>query len=212
MALLALLISMLACSNVAKQQREVQSNISIAETEGDSYKAMTPEMQADGMTPLMYVASWGDIRKVNDFLSRGADVKARDKDGWTALHHATLGGVHADTMRALIRAGADVNAGTLNNETPLMLSASKGKVDEVEILIQSGAEVNAQDSNGKTALISVAALGHSDEEAEEITKLLLQAGADVNIRDSMGETAQQVAKANGRPRLVLLLKAAGTNH
>jgi ankyrin repeat protein len=204
---LTLVAVAVACGGLQPEKAN-NSAIPLDETESSAHKAMTVDMRADGITPLMYVASYGDADKVSDFLARGADVKARDKDGWTALHHATLGGVHADVMRLLIRAGTDVNAKTLKGETPLMFSASKGKVEEVRTLVEAGVDVNAADGSGETALIMTASRGHSDEEAEAITELLLGAGADVNLKDSTGQTAIQRARERNRPRIVRLLKDA----
>lgn len=203
---LALLALMSACGNSKEEEPTKSTNITLAETEGRAYKPMTPEMAAEGITPLMYVASMGDLGKVNNFISRGADVKARDKDGWTALHHATLGGIHDDVMRALIRAGADVNAKTSRNETALILSAMKGKVEEVRVLVESGTDVNVKTSSGETALIMAAEFGHSDEEAEAVAEILLKAGADPTIKDILGKTALQYAKENGRSHLARSLK------
>lgn len=203
-----LLATTLACGG-GQPENANRPAISLAETAGRTHQAMTAEMRAEGTTPLMYVAGYGDADKVSDFLARGEDVKARDKDGWTALHHATLGGVHDDVMRLLIRAGADVNARTPGGETPLMFSARKGKVEEVRVLIEAEADVNLANKGGETALIMVADRGHSEEEAEAVTELLLRAGADSDAKDSSGQTAMQLAKESKRPRIVKLLKDAG---
>ena len=204
---LALLAATLACGGTPAENAG-RRPLSLAETEGRTHQAMNAEMRAEGTTPLMYVAGYGDADKVSDFLARGEDVKARDKDGWTALHHATLGGVHDDVMRLLIRAGADVNARTPGGETPLMISARKGKVEEVRALVEAGADVNAANGLGETALIMVADRGHSEEEAEAVTELLLRAGANPNVKDSSGQTAIRLANESKRPRIVKLLKEA----
>jgi ankyrin repeat protein len=208
LAALALLAATLACGGTPAENAS-RRPISLAETEGRTHQAMTAEIRAEGTTPLMYVAGYGDADKVSDFLAKGEDVKARDKDGWTALHHATLGGVHDDVMRLLIRAGAEVNARTPGGETPLMFSARKGKVEEVRTLIEAGADVNLANKSGETALIMVSGLGHSEEEAKAVTELLLRAGADANAKDSSGKTAMRLAKESKRPPIVKLLKDAG---
>ena len=46
---------------------------------------------------------------MRDLTARGASVHERDESGSTALHHAAVEG-RADCVRALIDAGADVNA------------------------------------------------------------------------------------------------------
>ena len=40
----------------------------------------------DGETPLHLAAGKGDVEEVKRLLNAGADVKARDEDGRTALH------------------------------------------------------------------------------------------------------------------------------
>jgi ankyrin repeat protein len=64
--------------------------------------------------------------------------------GSTALHHAAWRG-HADVVKLLLQAGADVNAKTRSNsETPLHLAAMHGHTDVIQLLLQAGADVNAR--------------------------------------------------------------------
>jgi ankyrin repeat protein len=217
LSLLITLVIFAACSNRETQQGS--SNSSSDDTAGKWYNALPDEERAKGITPLMWASNYGDIARVKALLSKGADVNARDTDGWTALHHAALGGdgpmspalgsSHSQVMQALISAGADVNAKTKEGEMALTMAAAKGQSEWVKVLLQNGADVNAKNSLGETSLIAAASKGHSDEDAEATISLLLQAGADVNQKDLIGWTALQYAKSLRRYRIIQLLQAAG---
>ena len=73
-----------------------------------------------------------------------------------------------DGVRALLEAGADVNARDTQERTPLMGASSKNDVRVVKFLIQSGAHVNVRNKDGRTALMIAS-------EQEEID-VLSQAG------------------------------------
>ena len=74
-------------------------------------------------SPLVWVADHGTPLVVKALLARGADVKARDKAGRTALHYAAWNGNTArKNVRLLLAAGADVDAKDVNGKTPLMLA------------------------------------------------------------------------------------------
>ena len=51
----------------------------------------------------------GGIKSVEEAITNGANVNAKDNDGWTALMLATLYN-HAETAELLLKHGADVNA------------------------------------------------------------------------------------------------------
>jgi ankyrin repeat protein len=85
-------------------------------------------------------------------LAGGADVNAKNVDGWTPLHEAAFGG-RKEIVELLISNGADVNAkhdgfGT----TPLHRAAYRGHKEIVELLIGKGADVNAKNANGETPI------------------------------------------------------------
>lgn len=42
----------------------------------------------NGVTPLMIASAVGDMKIANDLILSGADIKARDKEGGTALNYA----------------------------------------------------------------------------------------------------------------------------
>lgn len=140
------------------------------------YNPLTDERRAEGVTELMLASGMGDVRAVLFLLARGDDIAARDRDGWTALHHATLAGEHQTIMALLIAAGSDVNAKTGIGSCALIMSAGRGKVEEVRTLIRLGADVYMTDAGGRTALMAAEIGGHSDEEQDAVIQMLVLAG------------------------------------
>src|SRR5262245_35542407 len=64
----------------------------------------------------------------------------------------------AEAVKSLLAKGANVNAKTRYDQTPLMFAAEKGHLEIVRILIEAGADINATDSFYKffTALYGAA--------------------------------------------------------
>jgi uncharacterized protein len=140
--------------------------------------------------------------------------------GQTALMWAAAGG-HADIVRTLIRAGANVNAHSDGVDAPepspdpvrggfdsapiprgrltaLHFGARDGHLGTVEALVRGGADLNAVDEDGTSALILATLNDHLD-----VAKFLLEAGADPNVADVYGRTvlfvAVDVDTAGGNP-------------
>ena len=142
-----------------------------------------------------------------------------------------------ETVRALLEAGANVNAAGRGGSTPLYWAARNGHKAVVKALLLAGADVNAATKRGKTPLHRAASKGHEtvvmvlllagadvnaanyDRETplhwaawkgyEAVVKALLEAGADVNAVNSDGETPLYWAASNGRKAVARLLAACG---
>ena len=79
----------------------------------------------------------------------GSNVEARDSEGQTPLHAATLGG-HLDTVKLLLESGADINVRNSNDESPLDLASVNGML-EVAIFLadQMGVSLPGNASQNK---------------------------------------------------------------
>lgn len=69
--------------------------------------------------------------------------------GWTPLHEACNHG-HYNVAIILVRAGANVNAKGLENNTPLHDAAIVGQLKLVKMLLERGADPCFKNSKGKT--------------------------------------------------------------
>ncbi len=88
-------------------------------------------------TVLMEAAVEGNEEVVKFLLNRGADVNAKDKDGWTSLMGATVEG-HLETAQLLLTAGADVNAQNDSGDTALNMAFGMGQFEIADVLLENG--------------------------------------------------------------------------
>src|SRR5947207_3401505 len=107
----------------------------------------------DGFYPLGLAAFFGHIETARLLLARGADVKqvSRNPMKVQALHSA-LAGNHREVARALLEAGAPVNAGQQEGWTPLMEAVLHDDVEIAKMLLARGADPKAQNDAGKSAI------------------------------------------------------------
>lgn len=98
-------------------------------------------------------------------------------------------------LRALIRAGADVNLPDPEGRTALMQCVWGCHLDEISALIEAGARVNAGDKDGVTALHEAVTLRIDGDQQDEsyrarlqTLRLLLRNGGDPNARTFSGDT------------------------
>src|SRR4051812_19837415 len=102
---------------------------------------------------MLDAAFWGDLPKLQELLERdGALARTASagdhyEAGVTALHLAACGG-HREAARALVAAGADVNA-TAKDGTPLSVAVWEGHLEVVELLLTHGADPRAAAANGE---------------------------------------------------------------
>jgi uncharacterized protein len=185
-------------------------------------------------------AQHGDTIAVKLFTEAGMNVDAKeDNYGRTALMEAAQAG-HLDTVEALTRKKAAVNAQDELGDTALILAASRGHLEVVQTLLKKHAEPNIQNIAGRTALRATVENGHKlvvlalldkgahletrDKEEHktpllaaamhhqtDIVRLLLDRGADANVRDKYGHSSLIPAARAGHTDMVKALLSHGAD-
>ena len=127
-------------------------------------------------------------------------------DGWPPLHLAAFFG-HPETTEALLDAGADVRAVSLNSEANLAINAAAAgpradrRPEIVGLLIKRGSPVDGRGSPaGHTPLHEAAFNGDL-----ALVRLLLDEGADRSLRTPEGDTPLDIATKHKRAEAVRLL-------
>ncbi|MFC1636823.1 CocE/NonD family hydrolase, partial [Planctomycetota bacterium] len=178
---------------------------------------------------LHQAAADGDIVQVRMFISKGADVNAKDEKRNTPLCYAVKSG-NMEIIKLLVEASADVNVGSrfplsmaveqnnlamaeyliahgsnvnFSERWTALNAASASTIEMVQLLIAKGADINA---GQWTALHSAVERGHRD-----IAELLIQEGADVDSKDKSGATPLSYAIGANDLDMINLLVAKGAD-
>jgi hypothetical protein len=134
-----------------------------------------------GKTPLISATWFGDLNMVQRLLDFKANVNAKTKYSWSALHFVSMRDPlqcrrhpqwFSHIAQLLLQHGADVDARGNHCTTPLHMAVVNRRVEVVRVLLEHGANVDAENHEGKTPSQIAAAMGH-----REITEILLEYGA-----------------------------------
>ncbi|XP_066438257.1 M-phase phosphoprotein 8 [Eleutherodactylus coqui] len=106
---------------------------------------------ASGMTLVMMAAAAGQDDILRLLIKKGAKINARQRNGTTALIHATEKN-YLTTVALLLEAGAFVNIQQATGETALMKACKKGNLDTVRLLIEHGADCSILTKHQSNAL------------------------------------------------------------
>jgi len=137
-----------------------------------------------------------DLDKIKLLVEKGANVNAKNGNGFTALMECCSGSSSSyEIAKFLIEKGANVNAKDKYGNTPLMHASAfpdDSNLEIVKLLVEKGANVNDKHSSGSTALMHAAISSNF-----HIAKFLIENGADIYAKNQFNQTpSEMLEKAN----------------
>ena len=165
---------------------------------------------ANEMTALHHAAKNARDDVVKCLVDRGANANATDlTGGFSPLHWVIIyscppvGSTNRveETIIALARAGANVNATDFNLATPLHIAAQKGHKSTIDTLVRLGANPAAKDVMGKTCL----EVAKNDEIREYIQSLHSKKESVIyhvlEVADSRSPSPPALPEPNKKPHI-----------
>jgi ankyrin repeat protein len=134
-----------------------------------------------------------------------AFVTVAGANGDSPLAKAVKAG-DVQSVRALLKSGADVNARSGDGSTPLLWAAHRGNIEIARALVAAKASVDAANDYGITPLLQASRTGDS-----AMVELLLRAGANPAKAHPEGETPLLAASRTGSVPTVRVLLARGVD-
>lgn len=93
----------------------------------------------------------GSATLLENLITQGADVNARDKGAWTPLHLAAKNG-HVEALQILLENGANMHVKDIKHGwTPLHIAIVSKQYESAKFLIRAGSSVSECDKWGNSA-------------------------------------------------------------
>ncbi|KAJ5693002.1 hypothetical protein N7462_002425 [Penicillium macrosclerotiorum] len=161
----------------------------------------------ESKTPLNIAAARGENTIVLLLVEETSDkaINTADEDGKTPLHYVARNS-DGEALKALVAAGADINAKDASQATALINAATRGDLETAKLLLECGADMEIIDKNNDTAL-----LASIPENYVDIARLLLEKGANVSAVETYGNAPLLLAALDGHKDMVQLLLESGAN-
>jgi Ankyrin repeats (3 copies) len=135
----------------------------------------------------------GQSDEITFLIGKGADVRAQDDDGFTALHFAAACG-RLDAVDPLLKAGAAVNATNKEGVTPLMEATQRNTSQMIEKLLECGAEMDTCDKAGLNATMHAI----RNKNIAAATHLMHAGGVITDLNDPAVAALHVIATNGGR--------------
>lgn len=153
-------------------------------------------------TALKAAAQNGRSEMVDFLISQGAQFMDSSGREFNIAHPLILAAErgHVETVRILLKHGADTEVVDRSGDTPLYHAAFRRRADVAKVLLDHGAKVNPSSNTRMSPLAKAAFDGH-----EELVGLMLPYTDDIEWRDSEGMSAESWAKKGGRQKIVEII-------
>lgn len=210
-----------------------------ADIEARAIDRSTPLLIASRSTDALAGIDWrvipfasGHEETARLLIERGADVTAFDRLGRTAIH-AAVETNRPELVRALVAAGADVNAryadrvpalrgdyvsrAPFKGATPFWVAARDANLEMMRLLLDAGADPLLPNTANTTPLMIASGLGENDarrppdHRVVEAVQMLLDLGADVSAVNRSGQTALHGAASMWEDGVIQLLVDNGAD-
>mmetsp|Transcript_17459 Transcript_17459/g.33122 ORF Transcript_17459/g.33122 Transcript_17459/m.33122 type:complete len:179 (-) Transcript_17459:142-678(-) len=116
---------------------------------------MPAESDAVDISDSSQIVTWArnrDFEKLKRGIKRGANIEAKDRSGYTALHEAADHG-YLEIARYLVEQKANIESRDQRGDTALAWAAYSGHFDVVQYLVEEArAKINTENVKGRTPL------------------------------------------------------------
>ncbi|XP_042303310.1 ankyrin repeat domain-containing protein 55 isoform X1 [Sceloporus undulatus] len=149
------------------------------------------------LTVVYQAAANGDINTLTSVIREDPSIlECCDSDGCTPLMHAVSGRQH-DTVKLLLKMGANINTQDACGRTSLTLATYLGWLEGCVTFLRNGARQNIPDKNGRLPLHAATA----DPNVRLLSVLLQQSDlSEINHQDNEGMTSLHWAAFHNRPQ------------
>lgn len=154
------------------------------------------------MTALMNAVNKNDVAAVKKLIAQGVNVSELDSSHDAPLVMAAYLG-HAEIVRLLLEAGADVKAVDPGMKaTALHAAAYAGRTEAAKLLIQYHIDIDKQGPNNGYTALHDAIWQNNIDTAEAI----INAGADLTLKSHSGQTPLEFARSKNRREIVAMIE------
>uniref|UniRef100_A0A8C5MK49 Ankyrin repeat domain 55 n=1 Tax=Leptobrachium leishanense TaxID=445787 RepID=A0A8C5MK49_9ANUR len=160
------------------------------------------------LTVVYQASANGDVNTLTAIIREDPSIlEYCDNDGCTPLMHA-VSGRQVDTVKLLLKMGANINTQDACGRTSLSLATYLGWLDGCVSLLRNGAKQNIPDKNGRLPLHAATA-----EADVRLLNVLLQQStlSEINHQDNEGMTSLHWAAFHNRPQHAQSLLQKGTD-
>ncbi|XP_037980808.1 ankyrin repeat domain-containing protein 55 isoform X2 [Motacilla alba alba] len=161
----------------------------------DQHKAGAAEEM--DLAVVYQAAANGDVNTLTAVIREDPSIlESCDREGCTPLMHA-VSGRQVDTVKLLLKMGANINTQDACGRTSLSLATYLGWLEGCVSLLRNGAKQNIPDKNGRLPLHAATA-----EPDVRLLSLLLQQSnlSEINHQDNEGMTSLHWAAFHNRPQ------------